>query len=1090
MKLHATNNDLMIKESERLISGSINMYSCEFTFDESWDGYAVTAVFSTGNRLVNMAVVDGKCDIPVEVLRPNARVRVGIFGVDGDRSKPTTYSDWFIVEQGTDATGSAGQPPTPSVYEQWVAGLDAKHDEWDGYEQDRQEAEAAREEAENERAEAEQARENLETGYVAQAAAQASNAINAATQAGNSAAAASASAKTAQSYAVGGSGTRAGEDVDNAKYYASIAREISGCDFVTPTEVKAVATEVLFEIGADAVVTPQMFGAVAGGKTDDTNAFLEAAAYCIANKKALFVPPGNYLTTESCVIGNIHDINIEGHVTNLTLKDDPNSGAHKTVKVDHCDNLILRDYKDSHFELGVITNLTIYANDTEVSGSAFAYNYLVGGYVKNLTLDSVGDGWINENTFERIRVVNLTIGGDYAHNHNKFYDISLESGTINIVHGTNNYISYRGEGGCTINLNEELSQSGNPMSANNIIEKTWDSTHGGFINNPTFSRFGNIVCASHLSLMSEKSIKRYDVYNAPFNDNSDFKNKLLYAKSWNYYGNGVVVELTDDLYVHVVGDKIRFSIEFLDEEFNVVDPSAIVTNEEALVLSSYVGFNASTLKYANTSNLDDLTAAIFKNDAVKYVKFQLRAGDESTLTAGAEIFVRSMKPVRVIDLDDGLVRSESAPVATEGVDAGFRVYNSDATAYVRGWEFTGEKWEEFYSDTTIRYTAQTLTEEQKAQARTNIDACAVTDVPPPVVESASGYEISVSDSAERPVQGLVLYGNTTQAGTPTADAPVELKSVGNDGAFETWVNSENYFGGIDPNNVSAYGEDVISGFAATGGKPVFYCSLKANTAYTISLWVKDLKQNTTYGTQEIGFWFRKKEDSVFYPAVAGGEKPFTSADKIILTDEYERISYTFTKDFDIDQIAIGYHSSGCRIAYDTSRVRIDLADETQSITVNTPNGLHGINVTGTAIEDRANYTDADGQKWLCDEVDFGRGVRVQRIGKIDSYSGETVGDVFMSTTGALTTGATVIYPLDAAVETAISAEEMAAYADLRTNNINTDVSNSDGAWMKLDYVADTKAYIKEVFVLKSPNGTRFALSVGDDGTISAVPVNG
>lgn len=162
LKLHATNNDLMIKESERLISGSINMYSCEFTFDESWDGYAVTAVFSTGNRLVNMAVVDGKCDIPVEVLRPNARVRVGIFGVDGDRSKPTTYSDWFIVEQGTDATGSAGQPPTPSVYEQWVSAIDEKHDEWNGYEQARQEAEA-------ERAEAEQAREDLETGYVAQA---------------------------------------------------------------------------------------------------------------------------------------------------------------------------------------------------------------------------------------------------------------------------------------------------------------------------------------------------------------------------------------------------------------------------------------------------------------------------------------------------------------------------------------------------------------------------------------------------------------------------------------------------------------------------------------------------------------------------------------------------------------------------------------------------------------------------------------------------------------------------------------------------------------------------------------------------------
>ena len=116
----------MIKESERLISGSQNMYTCEFTFDESWDGYAVTAVFSTVNRLVNMAVVDGKCDIPVEVLRPNARIRIGIFGVDGDRSRPTTYSDWIIVEQGADMNGNAGEPPTPSVYEQWMNTLDEK----------------------------------------------------------------------------------------------------------------------------------------------------------------------------------------------------------------------------------------------------------------------------------------------------------------------------------------------------------------------------------------------------------------------------------------------------------------------------------------------------------------------------------------------------------------------------------------------------------------------------------------------------------------------------------------------------------------------------------------------------------------------------------------------------------------------------------------------------------------------------------------------------------------------------------------------------------------------------------------------------
>lgn len=146
MKLYATNKDLIIKESERLISGSVNVYTCEFTFDESWNGYTVTAVFSTnGSRLVNMAVVDGKCDIPSEVLRPNARIRVGIFGTDGVRKKPTTYSEWITVEQGADVSGGSAQPPTPSVYDQWVTALDEKHEEWNANEQARQEAEAERE---------------------------------------------------------------------------------------------------------------------------------------------------------------------------------------------------------------------------------------------------------------------------------------------------------------------------------------------------------------------------------------------------------------------------------------------------------------------------------------------------------------------------------------------------------------------------------------------------------------------------------------------------------------------------------------------------------------------------------------------------------------------------------------------------------------------------------------------------------------------------------------------------------------------------------------------------------------------------------
>mgnify|MGYP006896008775 CR=1 FL=1 len=48
--------------------------------------------------------------------------------------------------------------------------------------------------------------------------------------------------------------------------------------------------------------------------------------------------------------------------------------------------------------------------------------------------------------------------------------------------------------------------------------------------------------------------------------------------------------------------------------------------------------------------------------------------------------------------------------------------------------------------------------------------------------------------------------------------------------------------------------------------------------------------------------------------------------------------------------------------------------EPQSMSVTTPNGLPGIPVTSGG-----NYTDENGQQWICDEVDFGRGVYVQRV---------------------------------------------------------------------------------------------------------------
>lgn len=56
-------------------------------------------------------------------------------------------------------------------------------------------------------------------------------------------------------------------------------------------------------------------------------------------------------------------------------------------------------------------------------------------------------------------------------------------------------------------------------------------------------------------------------------------------------------------------------------------------------------------------------------------------------------------------------------------------------------------------------------------------------------------------------------------------------------------------------------------------------------------------------------------------------------------------------------------------------------DKTQTLTLPTPNGLPGIPVTSGG-----NYTDPTGQQWVCDEVDLERGVKVQRVKRVDISS--------------------------------------------------------------------------------------------------------
>lgn len=85
----------------------------------------------------------------------------------------------------------------------------------------------------------------------------------------------------------------------------------------------------------------------------------------------------------------------------------------------------------------------------------------------------------------------------------------------------------------------------------------------------------------------------------------------------------------------------------------------------------------------------------------------------------------------------------------------------------------------------ILYTAQTLDDAQKAQARENIGAVDV------LVGSETGNPIAVDDAIAAPLRGLTVYGRSTQDGTPSPDNPIPIMSAGDGGSITVTLSDGN-----------------------------------------------------------------------------------------------------------------------------------------------------------------------------------------------------------------------------------------------------------------------------------------------------------
>ena len=360
-----------------------------------------------------------------------------------------------------------------------------------------------------------------------------------------------------------------------------------------------------------------------------------------------------------------------------------------------------------------------------------------------------------------------------------------------------------------------------------------------------------------------------------------------------------------------------------------------------------------------------------------------------------------------------------------------------------------------------------------------------------VVGKEEGTVIHLDDAIDQYLVGLRVFGKTTQNGTPTPDAPIDIVSLGADGTVDVTINGVNLF------NLNS---GIISG---TSRKVTFINNgfvLDASSADTrICKFKCNLKKGHTY--------FLSYDTKIL--SGTGDVKPF-----IPKIEQYLVVNKPFIPEADADEIGLYVNGASVPTVAEVTNIQVSLGNEKkdyapfkeQSATIATPNGLPGIPVASGG-----NYTDANGQQWICDEIDFARGVYVKRCVKLSAdqlipfhyveltncarlgcnlslksvnyanglsthlplisnytmdtphfYSEGSALWIFApiselterskegATAWAKTIGIEFVYALATPIETPLSEEELAAYAALHTYKNNTTVFNDAGAWMELE----------------------------------------
>ena len=293
-----------------------------------------------------------------------------------------------------------------------------------------------------------------------------------------------------------------------------------------------------------------------------------------------------------------------------------------------------------------------------------------------------------------------------------------------------------------------------------------------------------------------------------------------------------------------------------------------------------------------------------------------------------------------------------------------------------------------------------------------------------LIGSETGNPVSVSDAFSAPLCGLTVYGRSTQDGTPTPDAPVPIVSAGDGGGVAVKVTGRNLLN-IPDWSGTARGVTVTAkdGLISISGTATSSGYAKLDIPPFIASGVTILSSSITSPKVKL------------VSETWGVILSLGTADK--MSDTATRIVFLVTQ-------GQTYNLTGVKVQLELGTTATAYSPYCeQLLTLPTPNGLPGIPVTSGG-----NYTDENGQQWVCDEVDLERGVRVQRIDK----------SAFDSTKTLVEQNATLATP----IETPLTPAELTAYKALTTYAPNTVVQAGDGAGVRLGYQRDVNIAIKRI----------------------------